>query len=95
MEWLQTLLDSSTAPALMAFLLGLLTAISPCPLATSIAAIARSCNYLYIAGYRIDTNTQRGFKSFRYSEVYRQIRRTRTWPCLVIDRFYSYCSEAN
>lgn len=56
---------------------------------------ARSCNYLYIAGYRIDTNTQRGFKSFRYSEVYRQIRRTRTWPCLVIDRFYSYRSEAN
>lgn len=39
MEWLQTLLDSSTAPALTAFLLGLLTAISPCPLATSIAAI--------------------------------------------------------
>ena len=39
MEWLQTLLDSSTAPALMAFLLGLLTAISPCPLSTSIAAI--------------------------------------------------------
>ena len=36
MEWLQTLLDSSTAPALTAFLLGLLTAISPCPLATSI-----------------------------------------------------------
>ncbi len=107
MEWLQTLLDSSTAPALTAFLLGLLTAVSPCPLATSIAAIgfigkdietrlgyssmayynARSCNYLYIAGYRIDTNTQRGFKSFRYSEVYRQIRRTRTRPCLVIDRF--------
>ena len=29
MEWLQTLLDSSTAPALTAFLLGLLTAISP------------------------------------------------------------------
>lgn len=39
MEWLQTLLDSSMAPALTAFLLGLLTAISPCPLATSIAAI--------------------------------------------------------
>ena len=39
MEWLQTLLDSSTAPALTAFLLGLLTAISPCPLATGIAAI--------------------------------------------------------
>mgnify|MGYP000128340744 FL=1 len=39
MEWLQTLLDSSTAPALTAFLLGLLTAVSPCPLATNIAAI--------------------------------------------------------
>ena len=39
MEWLQSLLDSSTTPALTAFLLGLLTAISPCPLATNIAAI--------------------------------------------------------
>jgi len=39
MEWLQTLLDSSTTPVLTAFLLGLLTAISPCLLATNIAAI--------------------------------------------------------
>ena len=39
MEWLQTLLVSSTTPVLTAFLLGLLTAISPCPLATNIAAI--------------------------------------------------------
>lgn len=39
MEWLQTLLDSSSTPVLTAFLLGLLTAISPCPLATNIAAI--------------------------------------------------------
>ena len=39
MEWLQTSLDSSTTPALTAFLLGLLTAVSPCPLATNIAAI--------------------------------------------------------
>ena len=39
MEWLHTLLDNSTAPALTALLLGLLTAISPCPLATNIAAI--------------------------------------------------------
>ncbi len=39
MEWLQTLLDNSTTPALTVFLLGLLTAISPCPLATNIAAI--------------------------------------------------------
>ena len=39
MEWLQSLLDSGTTPVLTAFLLGLLTAISPCPLATNIAAI--------------------------------------------------------
>lgn len=39
MEWLQSLFDSSTTPAVTAFLLGLLTALSPCPLATNIAAI--------------------------------------------------------
>lgn len=39
MEWIQTLLDNSTTPVLTAFLLGLLTALSPCPLATNIAAI--------------------------------------------------------
>ena len=39
MEWLQTLLDNSTTPVLTALLLGLLTAVSPCPLATNIAAI--------------------------------------------------------
>lgn len=39
MDWIQTLLDNSSTPALTAFLLGLLTAISPCPLATNIAAI--------------------------------------------------------
>ena len=38
-DWLQNMLDSSTAPALTAFLLGLITAISPCPLATNVAAI--------------------------------------------------------
>lgn len=39
MEWLQSLLDNSSTPVLTAFLLGLLTAVSPCPLATNIAAI--------------------------------------------------------
>lgn len=39
MDWLQTLLDNSSTPTLTAFLLGLLTALSPCPLATNIAAI--------------------------------------------------------
>lgn len=39
MDYLQTLLDNSSIPILTAFLLGILTAISPCPLATNITAI--------------------------------------------------------
>ncbi|MGN0210330.1 MAG: aromatic aminobenezylarsenical efflux permease ArsG family transporter [Muribaculaceae bacterium] len=39
MDWLQSLLDNSTVPALTALFLGFITAISPCPLATNIAAI--------------------------------------------------------
>ena len=39
MEFLQNLIDQSTFPLLTAFLLGLMTAISPCPLATNITAI--------------------------------------------------------
>lgn len=46
-SWLQSLLESGTMPLLTALLLGLLTALSPCPLATNIAAIG----YL---GRRID-----------------------------------------
>ena len=39
MEYLQTLLDNSEIPIITAFLLGLLTAVSPCQLATNITAI--------------------------------------------------------
>lgn len=39
MDWLQTLLENNSTPVFAAFLLGLLTALSPCPLATNIAAI--------------------------------------------------------
>jgi cytochrome c biogenesis protein CcdA len=39
MEFLTDLLDNSTVPWITAILLGLLTAISPCPLATNITAI--------------------------------------------------------
>jgi cytochrome c biogenesis protein CcdA len=39
MEFLTGLLDSSTMPWLTALLLGLMTAISPCPLATNITAV--------------------------------------------------------
>ena len=40
MEYLQALLDSYNIPILSAFVLGLMTAISPCPLATNITATA-------------------------------------------------------
>lgn len=39
MDYLQTLLDQCNIPVLTAFLLGLLTALSPCPLATNITAV--------------------------------------------------------
>ena len=39
MDILQTWLESSEVPVLTAFILGLLTAVSPCPLATNITAI--------------------------------------------------------
>lgn len=39
MEWLQAIVENSGMPILTAFALGLLTALSPCPLATNIAAI--------------------------------------------------------
>ena len=40
MDFLQSLLDSTNLPVLSALLLGLMTAISPCPLATNITATA-------------------------------------------------------
>ena len=40
MEYLQQILDQSQWPLLSAFILGLMMAISPCPLATNITAIA-------------------------------------------------------
>jgi len=40
MEFLQSILENSQIPFLTAFVLGIMTAISPCPLATNITAIA-------------------------------------------------------
>jgi len=40
MEWLHQIVDSSTIPLLSAFILGLITAMSPCPLALNITATA-------------------------------------------------------
>lgn len=40
MEFLQNILDTTSLPFLTALILGLMTAISPCPLATNITAIA-------------------------------------------------------
>ncbi|MAT37976.1 MAG: cytochrome C biogenesis protein [Ectothiorhodospiraceae bacterium] len=46
MEVLQELLDSTNVPALSAFILGLMTAISPCPLAANITAMGYIANDL-------------------------------------------------
>lgn len=40
MEWMQNVIDSGELPLLSALILGLLTAVSPCPLATNITAVA-------------------------------------------------------
>jgi len=40
MEWLNYLIDTYNIPVLSAFLIGIMTSISPCPLATNITAIA-------------------------------------------------------
>jgi cytochrome c-type biogenesis protein len=40
MEFINSLIDNYNIPALSAFLLGILTSISPCPLATNITAVA-------------------------------------------------------
>ena len=72
MEFIQSLLESSSIPVVTAFLLGILTAISPCPLATNITAIGYISKdieskhrifwggILYTAG-RIITYTALGF----------------------------------
>ena len=40
MDYLQSLLESTNVPFISAFVLGLMTAISPCPLTTNITATA-------------------------------------------------------
>ncbi|MDD5014503.1 MAG: aromatic aminobenezylarsenical efflux permease ArsG family transporter [Atribacterota bacterium] len=40
MEWINSLIDNYNIPILSAFLLGILTSLSPCPLITNITAIA-------------------------------------------------------
>lgn len=60
MDFLQNLLDQSQFPVLTAFILGLMTAISPCPLATNITAIA------YI-GREIDAKKKIFFNGLLYT----------------------------
>jgi sulfite exporter TauE/SafE len=56
MEFLQSLLEASSFPIFTAFILGLMTAVSPCPLATNITAtafIAREITnkkYVFLSG---------------------------------------------
>ena len=56
MDILQTWLEGSELPVVTAFILGLLTAVSPCPLATNITAIGfiskdiKSKNRIFLYG---------------------------------------------
>ena len=54
MDFLNQLLDNSQIPVITAFLLGLLTAVSPCPLATNVTAVA------YIARNCMEESEDRG-----------------------------------
>ena len=54
MDFINQLLDNSQIPAITAFLLGLLTAVSPCPLATNVTAVA------YIARNCMEENEDKG-----------------------------------
>ena len=54
MDFLNQLIDNSQVPVITAFLLGLLTAVSPCPLATNVTAVA------YIARNGMEGSENRG-----------------------------------
>ena len=79
MDFLQTWIESSSFPLLTAFLLGLLTAISPCPLATNIAAIgyiskdvANQRRIFRIAAFIVFRNIQLRLNIFFHRQFRRQ-----------------------
>ena len=94
MEFIQSLLESSSIPVVTAFLLGILTAISPCPLATNITAIGYISKdieskhrifwggILYTAG-RIITYTALGFILIR-QQIRRNADRSGTDPDRIV-----------
>jgi len=57
MDFINSLIDNSNIPILSAFLLGVLTSISPCPLATNITAVAyisreiKAAKYTLLSGF--------------------------------------------
>jgi len=72
MDFLQNLLDQAQWPAASAFLLGLMTALSPCPLATNITAIG------YIGRELQDRR--------RVGSVAKFVSLSDNWPILVIEK---------
>ncbi len=77
MEFLTNLMESTTFPLLTAFLLGLMTAISPCPLATNITAV----------GF-ISKDIENRNKVFINGIVY-TLGRTIAYTCLAVILLYS------
>ena len=86
MDWLQTLLDNSSTPVWTAFLLGLLTALSPCPLATNIAAIGFIGKDIENRRRIFWNGLERGFEHVWHTEDYRVVGRACVGTAFARDR---------
>lgn len=78
MDFLNQLLDSSQVPVFTAFLLGLLTALSPCPLATNITAVG----YIAHGCIACEDNQQRARRRVLWSGVLYTLGRTFAYTLL-------------
>ena len=78
MDFLNHLLDSSQVPVFTAFLLGLLTALSPCPLATNVTAVG----YITRGCMAYDDDQQRARRGILWSGVLYTLGRTFAYTLL-------------
>lgn len=84
MDFLNHLLDSSQVPVFTAFLLGLLTALSPCPLATNVTAVG----YITRGCMACDDDQQRARRGILWSGVLYTLGRTFAYTLLGVILIY-------
>ena len=84
MDFLNHLLDSSQVPVFTAFLLGLLTALSPCPLATNVTAVG----YITRGCMACDDDQQRARRGILWSGVLYTLGRTFSYTLLGVILIY-------